>query len=139
MALIVHALRSKRDRAQLGMGLSLLLLPYFPASGLLFRVGFVIAERYYNIIIIIIITIIIIIICLSVHCAIIIIQAFFFQTPFFFLLFCSFRVLYIPSVGYCIMVTIGIRRLHSAFRLDVSSVTVNLHACVYVCMYRLSG
>ena len=44
--LVLHAICSKRDRLPVGMGLSLLLLPYFPASGALFRVGFVIAERY---------------------------------------------------------------------------------------------
>ena len=57
--LILHTLRSKKDRFQLGMGLSLLLLPYFPASGVLFRVGFVIAERYnYDCLVIMIATVV---------------------------------------------------------------------------------
>lgn len=45
LLLVLHALLSKRDRVQLGMGLSLLLLPFLPASGVPVRVGFVIAER----------------------------------------------------------------------------------------------
>lgn len=35
-----------RDRMTVGMAMSLLLLPFLPASGILLRVGFVIAERY---------------------------------------------------------------------------------------------
>lgn len=91
--LMLHVLCSKQDRFQLGMGLSLLLLPYFPASGALFRVGFVIAERY--------------------SWSLAILQ----QAKNFPLIF---RVLYMPSLGYCIIVIIGIRRLHSIFRFSVS-------------------
>ena len=40
-----HALFSRRDRIVAGMGLALVVLPFLPASGLIFRVGFVIAER----------------------------------------------------------------------------------------------
>ena len=43
--LIIHILRSRRDRLPVGMGLMLLLIPFLPSSGLVFRVGFVVAER----------------------------------------------------------------------------------------------
>ena len=43
--LIIHILRSRRDRVPVGMGLMLLLIPFLPSSGLVFRVGFVVAER----------------------------------------------------------------------------------------------
>jgi ABC-type transport system involved in cytochrome bd biosynthesis fused ATPase/permease subunit len=49
----------------LALGLALLVVSFLPASNLLFRVGFVLAER----------------------------------------------VLYIPSVGFCVLVTLGIRQL----------------------------
>lgn len=66
IVLAIHTLLSKRDRLVVGMALSLLLLPFLPASGLIFQVGFVIAER----------------------------------------------VLYMPSLGFCLLVTIGARRLN---------------------------
>ena len=44
--LAVHVLRSKADRIPVGMGLTFLLLPFLPASGIIFRIGFVVAERY---------------------------------------------------------------------------------------------
>lgn len=53
-----------RDRLAVGMSLTLLLLPFLPASGIIFKVGFVVAER----------------------------------------------VLYMPSLGSCLLVTIGMRR-----------------------------
>lgn len=65
LLLIIHTLRSKRDRLPVGMALMLLLLPFLPASGVVFRVGFVVAER----------------------------------------------VLYMPSLGSCLLVAIGARRL----------------------------
>ena len=34
-----------RDRFHVGMALALLLLPFIPASGVVFKVGFVVAER----------------------------------------------------------------------------------------------
>ena len=34
-----------RDRLAVGMSLTLFLLPFLPASGIIFKVGFVIAER----------------------------------------------------------------------------------------------
>ena len=41
----VHVLRSKEDRLEVGAGLALMVLPFLPASGAMFRVGFVVAER----------------------------------------------------------------------------------------------
>ena len=41
----VHVLRSKEDRLEVGAGLVLMVLPFLPASGAMFRVGFVVAER----------------------------------------------------------------------------------------------
>jgi len=43
--LVLHVFKSKRNRFQVGMALALLLLPFIPASGVVFKVGFVIAER----------------------------------------------------------------------------------------------
>lgn len=42
---VLHVLRSKEDRIEVGAGMSLMVLPFLPASGALFRVGFVVAER----------------------------------------------------------------------------------------------
>ena len=117
-ALIFHTLCSKRDRFQLGMGLSLLLLPYFPASGLLFRVGFVIAERY---------THIMYSTCLvprplpTVYVGLAPEdKAVYTYVPLHYISISKFRVLYMPSLGYCVIVTIGIRRMHSFFSFHVS-------------------
>lgn len=41
----LHVLRSKEDRIEVGAGLALLVLPFLPSSGVVFRVGFVVAER----------------------------------------------------------------------------------------------
>ncbi len=46
MALVLHTMRSKRDRILVGTGVMLLILPFLPATGLVFRVGFVVAERW---------------------------------------------------------------------------------------------
>lgn len=43
--LVVRVLRSDRDLMSTGMGVALTMLTFLPASGLIFRVGFVIAER----------------------------------------------------------------------------------------------
>lgn len=43
--LAVHICRSKHDRMTTGMGCALAVLSFAPASGIVFRVGFVIAER----------------------------------------------------------------------------------------------
>lgn len=43
--LSLHILISSRDRVPSGMGVALLVVAFLPASGALFRVGFVIAER----------------------------------------------------------------------------------------------
>ena len=46
LALVVmHVLRSREDRIEVGAGLALMVLPFLPASGVVFRVGFVVAER----------------------------------------------------------------------------------------------
>jgi tetratricopeptide (TPR) repeat protein len=66
--LFLHTLHSSRDRLVVGMAFVLLLLPFFPASGVLLTVGFVIAER----------------------------------------------ILYLPSLGLCLLVAIGMRRLAGA-------------------------
>ena len=42
---VLHVLRCKEDRIEVGAGVSLMVLPFLPASGALFRVGFVVAER----------------------------------------------------------------------------------------------
>ena len=66
--------------------MALLLLPFLPASGVLLRVGFVIAERYS-------------------HFSVLGLQP-----------SCLFhcRVLYMPSLGFCLLVAIGSRRLGAA-------------------------
>ena len=56
---------SRRDRLPVGLSLSLIIIPFIPASGVLFRIGFVIAER----------------------------------------------VLYLPSIGHCILVAYGLSKL----------------------------
>lgn len=42
---ILHVLKSKEDRKEVGAGVALMVLPFLPASGALFQVGFVVAER----------------------------------------------------------------------------------------------
>ena len=44
--LVGRVLRSNRDLMSTGMGVALTMLTFLPASGIVFRVGFVIAERW---------------------------------------------------------------------------------------------
>jgi hypothetical protein len=48
LVLLAHLLFSRNNRHLMpaGMGVALLFLSFFPATGIVFRVGFVIAERY---------------------------------------------------------------------------------------------
>jgi hypothetical protein len=45
LSLTVHSLRNEKNCFEVGSGLVLCVVPFLPSSGLLFRVGFVIAER----------------------------------------------------------------------------------------------
>ena len=45
LLIVLHVLRSKVDRIEVGAGVALLVLPFLPATGALFQVGFVVAER----------------------------------------------------------------------------------------------
>ena len=56
---------SRKDRLPIGLSLSLIIIPFIPATGILFRIGFIIAER----------------------------------------------VLYLPSIGHCILVAYGVSKL----------------------------
>jgi len=64
----------------MALGLALLVVSFLPASNLVFRVGFVLAER----------------------------------------------VLYIPSTGFCVLITLGIRQL-STISPEYHQVIVNTH------------
>jgi len=78
-------IKSSEERLQVGFSFGLLIVPFIPSTGIIFRVGFVVAERsdchvqYEHQV---------------VSCAI-------------------YRVLYLPSLGYCLIVAIGCQRLHS--------------------------
>ena len=75
---------SHTESVQVGFSFGLLMITFFPSTGILFRVGFVVAERLdeYKPSTVVI---------LSVYC----------------------RVLYLPSLGFCLLVSIGCKRLHS--------------------------
>jgi hypothetical protein len=83
LSLTVHSLRNEKNCFEVGSGLVLCVVPFLPSSGLLFRVGFVIAER----------------------------------------------ILYMPSLGFCLLVTVGFKRLFSyekikCFRIFVAAMAL---------------
>ena len=45
LAFVFCTLRSRKDCCEVGAGFVLCVVPFLPSSGLLFRVGFVVAER----------------------------------------------------------------------------------------------
>ncbi|KAL5484578.1 hypothetical protein EMCRGX_G021103 [Ephydatia muelleri] len=65
VAIVICVVKFKQDRFAIGLGTSLLVIPFLPSTGVLLRVGFVIAER----------------------------------------------VLYTPSLGFCLLVAMGFKRL----------------------------
>ncbi|XP_062508109.1 protein O-mannosyl-transferase TMTC1-like [Corticium candelabrum] len=67
--LFLNSLIKAEERFAVGMSLAFLVVPFMPSSGVVFRVGFVVAER----------------------------------------------VMYLPSIGFCMLVALGIKRLSSYF------------------------
>ena len=63
--LATRSVLSRRDRLPLGLSLALIVIPFLPATGIIFRIGFIIAER----------------------------------------------VLYLPSIGHCILVAYGVAKI----------------------------
>ena len=63
--LVIKLLTSREDRFSLGMAISLTIIPFVPAMGIFFRIGFIVAER----------------------------------------------VLYLPSIGHCVLVAYGVSKL----------------------------
>ena len=89
---------SPTERFQVGFSFGLLIISFFPSTGMLFRVGFVVAER----------------LDAAIHR--------------FILYLANYRVLYLPSLGFCLLVSIGCKRLHSVLP-QVSHVCVCVLAC----------
>lgn len=85
VAMVICTLKSRQDQFVIGLGTSLLVIPFLPSTGILLRVGFVIAER----------------------------------------------VLYTPSLGFCLLVTIGFKRLF----LSASRHKVSQQAVMFIMLY----
>ncbi|XP_065917922.1 protein O-mannosyl-transferase TMTC4-like [Dysidea avara] len=81
LAGLVLKARNSEERLQVGISFGMLIVPFIPSAGIIFRVGFVVAER----------------------------------------------VLYLPSLGFCLIVAIGFQRLHSILPKILQKV---LYACM---------